>query len=69
MDRIKAMAIGFLFINAVVSFIVATEGYPWFYHFQYIWNWINAHLEVTLIGTLIFGTAFYWWWRFEQGEV
>ena len=68
-DRIKAMAIGFLFLNLLISFVVSTEGKPWYYHIEFIANWIGSHIEATLIGLLVIGMAVYWWWRFEQGEV
>jgi hypothetical protein len=68
-DRIKAIAIGLFFLNALIAFVVSTEGRPWYYHFSFIFDWTASHAEATLIGLLVIGMGLYWWWRFEQGEI
>ena len=68
-DRIRGLAFGFLFLNLILVFIIATEGKPWYLPYQYIANYLAEHVEATIIGVIIFALGAWYWWKFEQGEL
>ena len=67
-DRIRAFVGLFIFGNLFLSFILSTEGLPWWWHIQWVMNKVGDNIEAALILSIILLIGFYYWWRFEQGD-